>query len=280
MNGKRVVITGASRGIGRQTALALGEKGAHLALVVRNRELGDKVAEEVKALGKGGDVEVYVGDLSSLAEVRRVAEEYLEKHDTLDVLVNNAGALIMERKVTKDGYEATFATNHLAYFLMTDKLLGALEKTPGARIVNVASEAHRRGTISFDDLMGEKRYFGITAYAQSKLANILFTKELAKRLEGKDVTTNSLHPGAIASSFASNNKGIVAFAWKLASPFLLNEKNGAKTQIFLASDPSVAKVTGKYFDKCKERRPSREADDAAVASKLWERSQDLVAAFA
>jgi NAD(P)-dependent dehydrogenase (short-subunit alcohol dehydrogenase family) len=280
MNGKRVVITGASRGIGRQTALALGEKGAHLALVVRNRELGTKVAEEVKTLGKGGDVEVFVGDLSSLADVRRVSEEVLEKHDALDVLVNNAGALLMERKLTKDGYEATFATNHLAYFLMTQKLLRALEKAPGARIVNVASEAHRRGTMAWDDLMGEKRFFGISAYAQSKLANILFTKELAKRLEGKDVTANSLHPGAIASSFALNNKGIVAFAWKLASPFLLDEKKGARTQIFLASDPTVAKTTGKYFDKCKERRPSREADDADAAKKLWERSEDLVAAYA
>jgi NAD(P)-dependent dehydrogenase (short-subunit alcohol dehydrogenase family) len=280
VQGKRVVITGASRGIGRQTALALGGQGAHLGLVVRNKELGDTVAEEVKALGAGGDVEVYVGDLSSLAEVRRVAEEFLEKHDKLDVLVNNAGALLMERKLTKDGYEATFATNHLAYFLMADKLLHALEKTPGARIVNVASEAHRRGKMTWDDLMGEKSYFGFFAYCQSKLANILFSRELSKRLEGKDVTTNSLHPGAIASSFALNNTGIVPFLWRLASPFLLNEKNGAKTQIFLASDPSVAKTTGKYFDKCKERRPSREASDDDAAKKLWDITEDLVADFA
>jgi len=276
MKGKRVVVTGASRGIGRETALALGRMGADLSLVVRDAGRGDAVAEEVRATSGGGDVDVFVADLSSMAEIRRVAAEFLAKHDTIDVIVNNAGVLLMDRQITKDGYEATFATNHLAYFLLTELLLDAVKKAPAGRIVNVASEAHHRGTIDFDDLMGEKSYAGWRAYGASKLANILFTSELARRLEGTGVTTNSLHPGVIASGFALNNKGVVGTLWKLASPFLTSSENGAKTTIFLATDPSVARVSGKYFSKCKVKTPSREAREAAVARRLWAVSEELV----
>jgi NAD(P)-dependent dehydrogenase (short-subunit alcohol dehydrogenase family) len=280
MKGKRVVLTGASRGIGRATALALGRMGADLSFVVRDGARGGAVADEVRALGAGGDVDVFVADLSSMADVRRVAAEILAKHDRIDVLVNNAGALLMERQVTKDGYEATFATNHLAYFLLTELLLEAVKKAPAGRIVNVASEAHHRGTIAFDDLMGEKRYSGWSAYSASKLANILFTSELARRLEGTKVTANSLHPGVIASGFALNNKGVMAAAWKLMSPFLTSSEKGARTTIFLATDPSVANVSGKYFSKCKVTTPSREARDANVAKRLWNVSEELVRAAA
>jgi retinol dehydrogenase-12 len=271
MNGKRVVLTGASRGIGRETALALGKMGAKLSLVVRDAELGKKVASEVE-----GGAEVFVADLSSMADVRRVANEIREKHDTIDVLVNNAGAILMERIVTKDGHEATFATNHLAYFLLTKLLLDAVKKSPSGRIVNVASEAHRRGTMKWDDLMGEKKYFGPNAYCQSKLANILFTKELAKRLEGSRVTANCLHPGVIASGFARNNKGVVGFLAKLVSPFLMSSEDGAKTTIFLATNDSVAKTSGKYFDSCREKKPTREARDDDAAKRLWEVSEALL----
>lgn len=278
MKGKRVVVTGASRGIGRETALALGRMGADLSLVVRDAGRGDAVADEVRATGGGGDVDVFVANLSSMADIRRMAGEFLAKHDTVDVLVNNAGALLMDRQITKDGYEATFATNHLGYFLLTELLLDAVKKAPAGRIVNVASEAHHRGTIDFDDLMGEKSYAGWRAYGASKLANILFTSELARRLEGTGVTASSLHPGVIASGFALNNKGVVGTLWKLMSPFLMSSENGAKTTLFLATNPSVAKVSGKYFSKCKVKTPSREARDATVAKRLWEVSEQLVRA--
>lgn len=283
--GKRIVLTGASRGIGRETALALGKMGAHLTLVVRDKERGNAVADEVRALDSSGaapEVEVFVGDLSSLADVRRVAAEVLAKHDSIDVLVNNAGAILTERQVTKDGYEATFATNHLAYFLLTKLLLDAVKKGSGPggagpRIVNVASDAHHRGSLSFDDLMGEKRYVGWRQYSTSKLANILFTSHLAKTLEGTNVTTNSLHPGVIASGFAHNNAGLVGFLAKVAAPFLMSSENGAKTTLFLATDASVAKVSGKYFAKSREQKPSREARDASIAKRLWDVSEELVA---
>lgn len=277
MNGKRVVLTGASRGIGRETALALGKMGADLSIVVRDAERGKAVAEEVRALKGGGDVEVFIADLSSLGDIRRVGAELLAKHDVIDVLVNNAGALLMDRQVTKDGYEATFATNHLGYFLLTKMLLDAVKKAPAGRIVNVASEAHRRGSLAFDDLMGEKKYAGWFAYSASKLANILFTAELARRLEGTKVTTNSLHPGVIASGFARNNDGLVGFLAKLASPFLMSSEDGAKTTLFLATDPSGAATNGLYFSKCKPKTPSREARDASVAKRLWDVSEELVA---
>jgi NAD(P)-dependent dehydrogenase (short-subunit alcohol dehydrogenase family) len=252
--------------------------GADLSLVVRDSARGKAVADEIVALAGGGEVDVFVADLSSMAEIRRVAAEVLAPHDRIDVLVNNAGALLMDRLVTKDGYEATFATNHLGYFLLTELLLEAVKKAPAGRIVNVASEAHHRGTIDFGDLMGEKRYAGWRAYSASKLANILFTAELARRLDGTGVTANSLHPGVIASGFAINNKGFVGTLWKLATPFLMSSENGAKTTLFLATDPSVAKVTGKYFSKSKETTPSREARDAAVARRLWDVSAELVRA--
>jgi NAD(P)-dependent dehydrogenase (short-subunit alcohol dehydrogenase family) len=248
--------------------------GADLSLVVRDPARGKAVAEEVRALG--AEVDVFVADLSSMADIRRMAKELLAKHDRIDVLVNNAGALLMDRQVTKDGYEATFATNHLGYFLLTELLLDAVKKAPAGRIVNVASEAHHRGTIDFDDLMSEKGYAGWRAYGASKLANILFTSELARRLEGTGVTVNSLHPGVIASGFALNNKGVVGTVWKLMSPFLMSSENGAKTTVFLATDASVATVSGKYFSKSKLKTPSREARDVSVAKRLWEISEKLV----
>lgn len=270
MKGKRIVITGATKGIGRATALELAKMGAQLTLVVRDGARGREVANEI-----GGDAEVVVGDLSSTAEVERIGDEIAAKHDRVDVLINNAGALLMKRETTKEGHEATFATNHLAYFILTNKLLPALKNAPAARVVNVSSEAHRRGSIRFDDLMGEKDWSGWFAYSASKLANILFTAELARRLEGTKVVTNALHPGVVASGFARNNKGLVGLFWGLMGPFLLSNEKGARTTIFLASDSSVERVTGRYFDKCKERKPSREARDADVARRLWEVSEEL-----
>lgn len=280
MRGKRVVITGASRGIGREAALALARRGADLSLVVRDRARGEAVVADIEALGAGGDARVFVADLSSMAEVSKVGEELRAAHDRVDVLVNNAGALLMDRQVTRDGYEATFATNHLAYFLLTKILLDVVKASPAGRIVNVASEAHHRGSIDFDDLMSERHYAGWRAYSTSKLANVLFTAELARRLAGTSVTTNSLHPGVIASGFALNNRGLVGFAWKLAAPLLTSSEDGSKTTVLLATDPSLAGVSGKYFSKGREAKPSREARNADVARRLWDESERLVAPHA
>ena len=280
MRGKRVVITGASRGIGLEAAVALAAKGADLMLVVRDETRGKAAVEQCKAANGGGSVDLVIADLSSVAEMKKAGDAILAKWDVIDVLVNNAGAIIMDRVVTKDGYEATFATNHLAYFVLTEKLLPALEKAKEARIVSVASEFHRQGTIAFDDLMGERSFSGMGAYGQSKLANILFTAELARRLEERGVrhvTANSLHPGTIGSNFMLDNKGVVALLWKLGKPFFKSPKDGAKTTIFLASDPSVARVSGKYFDDCKERKPSRKARDMDAAKRLWTVTEALVA---
>jgi NAD(P)-dependent dehydrogenase (short-subunit alcohol dehydrogenase family) len=274
MKGKRVVITGPTKGIGRVAAVELAKKGADMTLVARDEGRARELANEI------GGADVFIGDLSSIAEVKRLGDEIAKRHERIDVLVNNAGAINMGRETTVDGLERTFATNHLAYFVLTDKLLPSLKNAAsagsGARIVNVASEAHRQGSIDFDDLMFEKRWSGMNAYFASKLANILFTAELARRLEGTKVTANSLHPGAVASGFMANNTGIVALGWKVISPLLLSTEKGAKTTIFLASDPSVEGVTGKYFQKCKERKPSRKARDMTAANRLWQVSEDLV----
>jgi retinol dehydrogenase 12 len=267
---KTVVITGASRGIGREAAIALGKMGAKLVLVVRDGELGRAVASEA------GGAQVVVADLSSMAEVRRAADEIAAGHASIDVLLNNAGAIIMERRVTVDGYEATFATNHLAYFLLTKRLRPALEKAPSARVVSVASEAHRGGHIAFDDLMREKSYVGFRVYAQSKLANILFSSELARRLDGTRVTSNAVHPGVVASNFGLGDAGLIRWFYKFGAPFLKSPANGAKTSIFLASSPAVEGVTGKYWKNERETTPAREARDPEVARRLWDASEELV----
>ena len=280
IEGKQVLVTGASRGIGRATVLQLAALGANISILVRNREAGEKVIEEVRASGSKSRMDFFVADLSSLAEVRRVAKEYLEKHDRLDVLLNNAGAINMDRETTADGYERTFATNHLAYFLLTELLLDLLKKSAPSRIVNVASEAHRSAKLDLEDPMQSKRdYAGFNQYCNSKLANILFTKELAKRLEGTGVTVNALHPGVIASGFGRNNKGVFGFIMRnLAGPFLGSEESGARTSVYLASSPEVEGKTGLYWKSSKENQPTKAARDEALASKLWKVSEELVQA--
>ena len=278
IEGKQVLLTGASRGIGKATALELARRGANLSLLVRDRERGEKVVEEIRALGKSGRTDLFVADLSSLKDVRRVAAEFLDKHDRLDVLLNNAGAINMDPEKTVDGYERTFATNHLAYFLLTELLLDRLKKSAPSRIINVASEAHRQGRLDFDDLMFEKRgYGGFAAYGASKLANILFTRELAKRLEGTGVTANSLHPGVIASGFGRNNQGVFGFIMRnLAGPFLGSEESGARTSVYLATSPEVEGKTGLYWKSSRESTPTRSARDDEAAAKLWKASEELV----
>lgn len=271
MNGKIVLVTGATSGIGLVAARALAAQGATVILHGRNPAKTAAVAATVQ-----GKVETAIADLSSMAEVRKLAADVRARFPRLDVLLNNAGAINQKRVVTVDGLELTFAANHLAYFLLTQELLPMLG--PGARIVNVASEASRAAKLDVNDLQFERSYSGWTAYATSKLENILFTFELARRLP-KGVTANALHPGAIASNFAQN-AGWMGTAWKLLSPFLRTEEKGARTSIYLASSPEVEGVSGKYFIDCREKRARKNAYDADLARKLWEASERLAAAKA
>jgi NAD(P)-dependent dehydrogenase (short-subunit alcohol dehydrogenase family) len=221
------------------------------------------------------DVALIVADLSVQAEVRRAAAEFLAGGRPLHVLINNAGVVNLRRTVTADGLETTFAVNHLAYFLLTALLLEPLRASAPARIVNVSSDAHKFGRLDFDDLQNERRYRVMRVYGQSKLANILFTAELARRLAGSGVTVNSLHPGAVATGLGTNNGGWARRLIALLRPFFRSPDDGAATSLYLASSPAVAGVTGRYFVRCREKRPSAAAQDLAAAQRLWSVSEAL-----
>jgi NAD(P)-dependent dehydrogenase (short-subunit alcohol dehydrogenase family) len=282
MQGKTVVVTGANSGIGLETAAALGAMGARVLVTARNADKGRAAAAELtRRLDGEAQVQLIVFDLADLSSVRRGAAEILEIAARLDVLVNNAGAVLSERAETVDGLEATFATNHLGPFLLTNLLLDRIRESTPSRIVNVASTAHsaaRKG-IPFDDLGSERHYAGMRVYGQSKLANILFTLELARRLEGSGVTANSLHPGTVRTGYGADGdaRGLLAFGIKIASPFFLSPAKGARTSIYLASSPDVADVSGKYFVKCRPKEPRRWAQDPDAARRLWQVSEELVA---
>lgn len=278
MKGKIALVTGFTAGIGKVTARELARKGATVVAVARDAARGQAAVEEIRGETGNGDVHLLTGDLSSQADVRRLAAEFRQKYDRLHVLVNNAGAVLAERKVTADGVEATFATNHLGYFLLTDLLLDVIKASAPARIVSVASELHRSAKLDFDDLQYERRPYGsMEVYGASKLANVLWSAELARRLEGTGVTANSLHPGVIASNFGQTGPGWMRFGLKLVRPFLITSEKGAETSLYLATSPEVEKVTGKYFDKKKERAPGERARDAEAGRRLWAASEALVA---
>jgi NAD(P)-dependent dehydrogenase (short-subunit alcohol dehydrogenase family) len=277
MHGKTCLITGASSGIGRATALALAELGAALVLICRDRTRGEETVAEIAATTGNRDVLLLLADLSVQAEVRRVAADFLATDRPLHVLINNAGVVNLRRSVTVDGIEATFAVNHLAYFLLTDLLLERLRRSAPARIINVASDAHKFGGLDFADLNNERRYRAMRVYGQSKLANILFTTELARRLAGSGVTANSVHPGAVATGLGKNNGAWARGVIRLLRPFFRTPGDGAATSIYLASSPAVAAVSGKYFANCREHRPSRAARDADAARRLWDVSAEMVA---
>lgn len=279
------MVTGASSGIGKVTARELGKLGAEVILVARDRGRGEAALAEVRAAARpGAEPSLLLCDFGSQASIRGLAAAFLATGKPLHVLVNNAGAIHGARALTADGLEATFAVNHLGYFLLTELLLDVVKTSaePGrsARIVNVASEAHRRGTLRWDDLQSARGYTQLGAYGASKLANIAFTAELARRLAGTGVTANSLHPGVVATGFGDSGSVFLRYAVKLARPLLITAEEGARTTIHLASSPEVEGVTGKYFKKCREARPSREASDPEVARRLWEESEKLVAAAA
>jgi len=275
MKGKIVIVTGATNGIGLVTARELACMGAQVTIVSRNAEKCAAVAEAI-IIGTGNPVEFIAADLSTLAGVLKTAANFKQRHTRLHVLVNNAGGFFNKRIITSDGFELTFALNHLNYFLLTNLLLDVLKASAPARVVNVASGMHRGARLDFDSLQGEKRYAGFRAYGQSKLANILFTYELARRLEKTGVTINALHPGYVDTGFALNNGFFFrVFAKLSARLFGRKPAKGAQTSIYLAASPDVEGVTGKYFADCKPVNSSPESYDKAAAEKLWQASLEL-----
>jgi NAD(P)-dependent dehydrogenase (short-subunit alcohol dehydrogenase family) len=276
MAGKVVLVTGGTGGIGKATAAGLCAVGARLAITGRDRERAEHAAREIRAAG-GTRVEVFVGDLSSQSEVRRLADEVLQALPGLHVLVNNVGGYWNHRHVTPDGLERTFALNHLAPFLFTNLLLDRLKEGVPARVVTVSSGAQAMGRIDFDDLQGERSYSGQRAYSQSKLANVLFTYELAGRLRGSGVTANVLHPGVVATAFGAEDPGrMQRLLVPFVRPFFKTPAQGAATSIYLASAADLEQVTGRYFANGKIKRSSRRSYDQAVAARLWQVSADLV----
>ncbi len=280
MKGRVCLITGASSGIGEASATSLAGMGASLVLLCRDRGRGEAAIARIKSRSGAVEIELLIADLSSQRQIREAAAQFLDSGRKLHVLLNNAGLIIRQRMVTEDGIETTFAVNHLAYFLLTNLLLERLRESAPARIVSVSSALHKRGygdgRIAFDDLGGETAYSGYKAYGQSKLANILFTRELARRLDGTGVTANALHPGVVATGFAGNNRSVL---WRIARatyrPFSLSPERGARTSVWLATDPALAAVTGRYFQHCKQRQPAPQARNDQDAARLWRISEQM-----
>jgi NAD(P)-dependent dehydrogenase (short-subunit alcohol dehydrogenase family) len=275
MRGKRCVITGATSGIGRASAVALARAGAELSLTCRDPERGRATREEILRAAPGARVDLVAADLSCQAEVRAAAASILADSRPIHVLLNNAGVTYLKHTATVDGIETSFAVNHLAYFLLTSLLLERIRESAPARIVNVASAAHRFGTIAFDNLNHESDFSWMKVYGQSKLANLLFSFELARRLEGTGVSVNCLHPGGVRTRLGANNAPRVhRWVMWLGTPFLRSPEQGAATAIYLASSPEVGE-SGAYFSNCKRASSSKESRDPEIARKLWEVSAQM-----
>lgn len=275
MSGRVCMVTGSNRGIGKATALGLARRGATVVMVCRDQGQGEAAVAELKVESGNPAVDLMLADLSSQASIRQLVADFRGRYQQLHVLVNNAGLTLKHRSVTVDGVETTFAVNHLAPFLLTNLLLDVLRASAPARIVNVSSMVHRWGTIDFDDLQGERAYNMDRAYNQSKLADVLFTYELARRLEGTGVTVNCLQPGMVATDFAREYTGFKRFMVALLRPFMRTPAKGAETSVYLASSPEVEGVTGKYFASKKEAKSSKESHDAFLSKRLWEVSAHL-----
>ncbi len=280
MNGRTCLITGATDGIGKETAIGMAKNGYNLILIGRNEEKGKKVSDEIRKIADSIDIDFFTADLMLMKEVSRVADEVCQKYDCIDVLINNVGAYFAFRDVTEEGFERTFALNHLGYFLMTKKLLPLVEKSDYKRIVNVSSSAHYGVSFEFDNLNGEKKYRGFRAYQKSKLANVMFTYELAKKVKDSGITANCLHPGFVASKFGNNNnflwRGIIGFAKALTA---INVKKGAKNSIHLACSDDVKDITGKFFANCEVKKGSAKAKNDEHNRRLWDISEEAVAPF-
>ena len=276
MKGKTVVVTGASSGIGLETSLGLAKLGARVVMVARDIKRGQDGVDYVFSKSGSKKVDLMLDEFSALKNVRKLAADIRKKYKKIDVLINNAGGVFGKRSLTADGFEWTFGVNHLAPFLLTNLLLPVLKKSGKARVVTVASMAHIMGRINFDDLMSEKKYADMTAYAQSKLSNILFASELARRLKGSKVTSNSLHPGVVHTRFANSGGVLSNFFYSVFGFLMSTPEKGAKTSIYAASSPELEGVTGKYLSDCRITTPAPQALDEVAAKKLWEISEKLV----
>jgi len=271
------MVTGATSGIGRETARALARMGATVVIVARSAERGNATVQEIARESPASAVHWMPCDFSSQADIRALAWTFRARFDRLHVLVNNAGAILGERRLTRDGVEATFATNHLGYFLLTQLLTDLLVASAPARVVNVASEAHRAGRFVWDDLSYERRrYWSLGAYATSKLANIVWSAELSRRLEGRGVTSNALHPGVVGSEFGRSGSPMIRLTYRALRPFFRSVEQGAATSIHLASSSAVQGLTGLYFSGRKPITPSRSARDPEAARELWRVSERLI----
>jgi NAD(P)-dependent dehydrogenase (short-subunit alcohol dehydrogenase family) len=275
MQGKTIVITGATSGIGEVAAERLAEKGARLVLVARDKARGEATLAKLRGIAPGIAHTVHYGDLSRISEMKRVGAEIAAAEPKIDVLINNAGALFNTRKLTEDGLEYTFATNHVAYYVLTLALQDSLRATGRARVVSTASDAHKGAKLDFDDLQSAKSYSGFKVYGRSKLCNILWTRELARRWAGTGVTVNCLHPGFVATRFGSQSGGLLQPVLSVAKSFAITPAKGAETIVYLASSPEVADVSGGYFYKCRPAMPTREAQDDASAKRLWDETTKI-----
>lgn len=274
-----ILVTGATSGIGKVAARELAKQGAYVVLLARNPEKAEATRREIVAAAGHDRVGVLLADLSDLAQVRKAADHFNATYPRLDVLINNAGLLFGKpRQTSADGYELGVATNHLGPFLLTSLLLGKLQASPAARIINVASEAYRFAKPDFEDFQSERAYSPMRVYGNTKLYNIMFTQELARRLRAHgvtNVTTNALHPGAVASSFGDSSSGVLAFATKLFRPFMISVEKGAETTVFLASAPKGGEVSGGYFDKKQARAVKSKFNTPDHNYRLWEISEQL-----
>jgi retinol dehydrogenase 12 len=269
MQGKVCLITGATAGIGKEIARGLAGLGATVAIAGKSKEKCESVLQETKSSS------YFVADLSSQVEVRGLAKEFLSRYDRLDILVNNAGIFLTNKKMTIDNIEYTLAVNHLAPFLLTNLLIDKLKASAPSRVITTSSTAHKAGHIDFDDIQFEKRrYSGIAAYSQSKLANILFTREFARRLAGMQVTANCFHPGAVRTKLVQGDS-IYGVVWKAAGPFFISPEKGADTAVYLASSDEVAGMTGGYYVKRRQEKSSEVSYGEETAKKLWKLSERL-----
>ena len=276
MNDKICLITGANAGIGQQTALQLAQMGATVVMVARDPQRGEAARAAIAAATGNTRVDLLQADFASPPSIRAMAAAFAARYDRLDVLVNNAGVYLTGREETADGLERTFAVNHLGYFMTTLLLWDALLAAESARIVNLSSDAHRQAKLNFDDLQNQGKYAGFRAYAQSKLANVLFTYELDRRRGDAPVTVNAVHPGFVASNFGRNNRGIVGLAMtRLVPLFAKSVAEGAATSVYLASSPEVAGVSGQYFANCRAVKSAPQSYDHAAAERLWAISEEL-----
>lgn len=277
MEDKVVIITGANSGTGKWTCIELAEMDAKVIMLCRNKIRGEEALKEVKEISKNNDIELMICDLGSQDSIRNFCEEFKNKHNRLDILVNNAGVILPGKHETTDGYELQFGVNHLGHFLLTNLLLDLIIKSAPSRIINVASGGHKAGKIHLEDINLEESFNMSKAYAQSKLANVLFTYELSRRLEGQGVTVNTLHPGAVASNIGINrDTGFGKLITGMLKPLFQTPQKGAETAIYLASSKEVEGISGKYFYKKKQAESSKLSHDKELAKKLWDLSEEMV----